>query len=140
MSDRVFVDTNILVYAHDVDAGRKHDVARALVEERWASRDGILSTQVLQEFYVGITRKIPKPLSRRLAREMVRSYSAWEIEPIGVSHVLRASRIEERYRLSFWDALIIAAAKAAKASRLLSEDLQGGQRVDGVAIENPFRA
>ena len=72
-----FVDTNILVYAHDADAGRRHDVASALVRQLWDARDGVLSTQVLQEFYVTVTRKIPKPISRKDARDLVQTYTAW---------------------------------------------------------------
>ena len=139
MSDRVFVDTNVLIYAHDAMAGRKHAVARETVRGLWSSRNGALSTQVLQELYVNVTRKIPSPLSRSLAREIVETYGVWHLENIGLAHVLRASELEERHRLSFWDALIVAAAQAAGASRILSEDLSDGHRIAGITIENPFR-
>ena len=138
MSDRVFVDTNVLIYAHDLDAGSKHTTAARAVEEVWSSRRGALSVQVLQEFYVNVTRKIRKPLTRKLAREVVEAYSAWHVEVIGANDVLQASILEERHRLSFWDALILVAAKKAGAETLLSEDLSHGQRIDEVTVENPF--
>jgi predicted nucleic acid-binding protein len=73
-SDRTFVDTNVLIYAHDIDAGRKHDVAKAVLRDLWAERAGVLSTQVLQEFYVNATRKLKKPLARQEARTVVETY------------------------------------------------------------------
>jgi predicted nucleic acid-binding protein len=138
MSDRVFVDTNVLIYAHDLDAGSKHTTAARIVEEVWSSRNGALSVQVLQELYVNVTRKIRKPLTKKLAREVIEAYSAWHVEVVAADDVLRASILEERYRLSFWDALILVAAKKAGAETLLSEDLSHGQRIDGVTVENPF--
>lgn len=101
MSDEVFVDTSVPIYAHDVDAGTKHAVAAGLVEDLWASRLGSLGTQVLQEFYVNVTRKIPVPLSRAVARDIVTSYAVWQVEPIDVDRVREASKLEERHRLSF---------------------------------------
>jgi predicted nucleic acid-binding protein len=133
-----FIDTNILVYAHDVDAGEKHATAREMVSELWNTRTGALSTQVLQEFYVTVTRKLPKPLDRTTARQLVREYSRWRMQPIRVSHIVSASEIEERYQLSFWDALIVAAAQHLGAARILSEDLQAGSTVAGIKIENPL--
>jgi predicted nucleic acid-binding protein len=138
MSDSVFVDTNVLIYAHDVDAGRKHAVAAQLVRDLWSSREGVLSTQVLQEFYVNVTRKIPAPVSRALARELLRTYAVWRVVLIDVDDVSRASELEEEIQLSFWDALILAAAAKAGAKILLSEDLNPGQIIRGVRIENPF--
>jgi predicted nucleic acid-binding protein len=99
----------------------------------------VLSTQVLQEFYVNVTRKIPTPLQRSVARSIVRSYALWEIGAIGPEEILKASELEERVSLSFWDALIVTAAQKAGAVKILSEDLNPGQRIDGVQIENPFR-
>ncbi len=139
MSDRVFVDTNVLIYAHDVDAGRKHEIAAGLLADLWRTRRGVLSTQVLQEFYVNVTRKIPAPLPRDVARQIASSYGVWRVETIELEQVLRASELEERHRLAFWDALIVCSARKAGASRLLSEDFAHGQRIDGVLVENPFR-
>lgn len=140
MSDRIFVDTNVLVYAHDTEAGRKHEVARDLLEELWSTRRGALSTQVLQEFYVNVTRKIPKPLAPSVAREVVRAYGGWEVVPVAVGDVLRASEVEEQHRMSFWDALIVVAAAKAGAAKIATEDLNAGQRIEGVLVENPFAA
>jgi predicted nucleic acid-binding protein len=138
MSDRVFVDTNVLLYAHDVDAGRKHEVAAAFVADLWAKRRGVISTQVLQEFYVNVTRKIPKPLSPQRARQVVEAYVVWEVAQIDARDVVRASEVEERERLSFWDALIVVAAVKSGAARLASEDFTAGRLIEGVRIENPF--
>lgn len=138
MNDSVFVDTNVLIYAHDREAREKHVVAAQLLKELWSSRTGVTSTQVLQEFYVSATRKIPVPLSRSLARDVVEQYSAWPIVEIDVQTICRASEIEERHQLSFWDALIVAAAVRSGAATLLTEDLNHGQEIEGVRIENPF--
>jgi predicted nucleic acid-binding protein len=138
MGAKVFIDTNVLIYAHDVEAGRKHAIAAGILTTLWASQDGALSTQVLQEFYVNVTRKIPKPLPRATAREVIRTYAAWHLEQVDMSHIIVASEIEERDHLSFWDALIIAAARRAGATTILSEDLNAGQQFGSVRIENPF--
>lgn len=140
MSDKVFVDTNVLIYAHDLDAGDKRTVATALLKELWAMRRGLLSTQVLQEFYVNVTRKIPSPLSAPAAREIVREYCAWQVEVLGADTILRASEIEERHEVSFWDALIVTAALQGHAGKILSENLNPGQIIEGIPIENPFAA
>ena len=138
MKDRVFVDTNILIYAHDRDAREKHAAAAKVIKELWNSRTGVLSTQVLQEFYVNVTRKIPTPLPRAVARHLVQQYSAWPVVEIDVAMIGKASEIEERYTISFWDALIVAAAQHASAETLLSEDRNACKDFDGVRIENPL--
>ncbi|MCH8992302.1 MAG: PIN domain-containing protein [Acidobacteria bacterium] len=138
MKDRVFVDSNVLIYAHDLDARDKHLRAVEVVRGLWENRNGILSTQVLQEFYVNVTRKIPEPLPRSKAREVARNYSLWQTETIHPVDVFRASEIEETNQISFWDALIVVTATKGGASTLLSEDLSAGQIIAGVAIENPF--
>jgi len=137
MSDRTFVDTNILIYAHDADAKSKHEVARRVLGELWSERTGVLSMQVLQEFYVNVTRKIPFPLSQDVARMVVNSYAIWctETTPAEIS---LAFRIEDTSRIGFWDALIVASAAKCGASRILSEDLNAGQMISGIRIENPF--
>ena len=137
-ADKVFVDTNVLVYAHDAEAGERHRRAADIVSQLWDTRTGLLSVQVLQEFYVNATRKIPVPLSPAVAREVVRTYASWQTESIAPEDVLRASEIEEQNRISFWDALIVTAAVKGGASRILSEDLNPGQVIAGVPIENPF--
>jgi len=138
MSDRVFVDTNILLYAHDVAAGEKHLRARALLEELWETRAGVVSTQVLQELAVNLRRKAKKPLDARSTREVVSDYLAWHVVVNTGESILEALDIETRYQLSFWDALIIQAAQAADAGILYSEGLADGQRYGRVRVRNPF--
>jgi predicted nucleic acid-binding protein len=138
MKDRVFVDTNILIYAHDLDAGIKHKKSFAVVKRLWEEGTGVLSTQVLQEFYVNVTRKIRTPLPPPTVRAIIENYMAWHIELNGPETVLLASMIEERYRLSFWDAMIVAAARSAAVERILTEDLSHGQMLEGMLVENPF--
>jgi predicted nucleic acid-binding protein len=140
MNAEVFVDTNVLIYAHDRTAGEKHEVAAGIVAGLWNTRAGALSTQVLQEFYVNVTRKIPNPLSRSKAREIVSRYALWPLVQITAPMVLRASEVEEQYRLSFWDALIVTAAARSGARRLLTEDLNHGQDLLGLRVSNPFLA
>ncbi|MGA2203754.1 MAG: PIN domain-containing protein [Terriglobales bacterium] len=137
MSDRTFVDTNILIYAHDADAKSKHEVAKSVLGELWSQRMGVLSMQVLEEFYVNVTRKIASPLPKDVARMVVNSYAIWCIE-ITPAEISSAFRIEDESRIGFWDALIIASAAKCGASRILSEDLNAGQQIAGVRIENPF--
>jgi predicted nucleic acid-binding protein len=133
-----FVDTNVLVYAHDLSETARRPVAQELLHELWHDRSGVVSTQVLSEFYVVATRKFDPPLSRRAAREVVAAYGAWPVVQVDVALILAASALEERHTLSFWDALIVEAASRAGARRVVSEDLQGGRRIRGVLIENPF--
>lgn len=138
MKEKIFVDTNILIYAHDRDAGIKHDIAVTLIKEFWEKGTGILSTQVLQEFYVNVTRKILKPIPPTKARGIIENYLVWQVEVNKPDTILLASEIEERHLLSFWDSLIVAAARNAKADKILTEDLKHGQRLEGILIENPF--
>jgi len=138
MSDKVFVDTNILVYAHDLSAGRRHDRARAVVESLWENETGVISTQVFQEFYVTITRKIKHPLHPARAREIIRNYLAWPIQINDPEMTIRASEIEEKHKLSFWDSMIIAAAMQMHAKKIITEDLNHGQIIEGIEIENPL--
>ena len=137
MSANTFVDTNVLIYAHDADAGAKHETAKAVLRDLWHRRAGVVSTQVLQEFYVNVTRKIARPLPKPAARAVVDSYAMWsrDITPAEISV---AFRIEDEAGLSFWDALIVAAARSAGAAQILSEDLNNGQVIAGVRIRNPF--
>ncbi len=136
--DVVFVDTNVLVYAHDASETTRQPTAQAVLAELWRNRLGALSNQVLQEFYVVATRKFDPPMTRREARDLVEAYSHWRLVQIDVPLILAASQLEERHSLSFWDALIVEAARRAGASRLISEDLQSGRRLAGMLIDNPF--
>jgi predicted nucleic acid-binding protein len=137
MNDKTFVDTNILIYAHDVDAKEKNDFAKDVLRELWSQRTGVLSMQVLQEFYVNVTRKIAAPLSKDAARLVVNSYSIWCTETTP-AEIAAAFRIEDESRIGFWDALIVASAAKSGATRILSEDLNPQQTIAGVRVENPF--
>jgi predicted nucleic acid-binding protein len=138
MSGKIFVDTNILVYAHDLDAGEKHETAKEIIIQLWESRSALISTQVLQELYVTLTRKIPQPLDGSMVRRILSSYLSWEIIVNEPEIILQAGEIEESYMISFWDALIVAAAFSGNASTLFTEDLNHGQYIEGVLIKNPF--
>lgn len=134
-----FVDTNILLYAEDRDAKSKHGRARDLVLELWDKREGVISVQVLQEFYVNATRKLKKPLSTAKAREIVEEYLTWTVvENTGVL-LTAAIRLQTKAQLSFWDAMIVQAAIQAGCERLYSEDLTHGQRFGSLAVVNPFK-
>jgi predicted nucleic acid-binding protein len=138
MKDRVFLDTNIIVYAHDHSSGEKHAAAKAIMEQLWENRRGIISAQVLQEFYVCVTKKIPRPLPIKDAKSIIEHLSTWHVVANDKDLTLKAIDIQERHRFSFWDSLIIQAAFQGQASILLSEDLPSGQAVEDVMILNPF--
>lgn len=138
MSDVVFVDTNILVYAHDADAGVKRERAIEKLQQLWEGDTGRLSVQVLQEFYVNVTKKLATRVARSTAREVVSSYGAWIREPTTADTVLRATDIAEMAKISFWDALNVAAAEQAGAGQLYSEDLNDGQSLAGIKVVNPL--
>lgn len=137
MSGKTFIDTNVLIYAHDLDAKAKNEIAKAVLQELWSERTGALSMQVLQEFYINVTRKIQSPLSKDSACSVVTSYAMWctETTPVEIS---AAFRIEDESRIGFWDALIVSSAVKSGATRILSEDMNAGQRIAGILIENPF--
>jgi predicted nucleic acid-binding protein len=139
MSDKCFVDTNILVYAHDFTTGAKHQRAQALIETLWNSEAGVLSTQVLQELCVSLRRKAARPLSVEETRRLVEDYSRWEVVVNTAESILEALTIEVRYKISFWDALIVQAAGSAGAAVLYSEDLAEGQSYGAVRVVNPLR-
>ena len=138
MSDRYFIDTNILMYAHDTAAGEKHQRAKALVEDLWETRAGVVSTQVLQELAVNLRRKAKNPLDAKATRDVVSDYLAWQVVVNSGESILEALDLETRYQVSFWDALAIQAAHAAGAEILYSEDLSDGQRYGTVRVKNPL--
>jgi predicted nucleic acid-binding protein len=138
MSDVAFVDSNILIYAHDRDASSKRERAAAVLDTLWESGDGRLSVQVLQEFFVNATGKLNTPLARTTAREVVQTYAVWVRESTTANTVTRAIDIAELAQLSFWDALIVASAEQAGATLLYSEDLNDGQKIVGVTVRNPL--
>src|SRR5258706_3009354 len=116
MADKYFVDTSILIYAHDRSAGVKHERARDLVEKLWTSGQGVLSTQVLQELCVNLRRRVARPLAVDEIRRLVHDYMSWEIVVNTPEAVLQALEIEVRYKTSFWDALILQAAEQSGAA------------------------
>ena len=139
MSDKYFVDTNILMYAHDTSAGEKHERAKTLVEELWRDRTGVVSTQVLQEFAVNLRRKAGRPLDAKATREIVSDYLTWQVVVNGGESILEAMDLESRYRIAFWDAMVIQAAQLSGADVLYSEDLSDGQKYGSVQVINPLR-
>ena len=140
MSDRYFVDTNILMYAHDKSAGEKHERARTLVEELWRERKGVVSTQVLQELAVNLRRKAARTLDAKATREIVADYLTWQVVVNGGESILEALDLEARFQISFWDALVVQAAQVSGADILYSEDLSDGQTYGTVRVINPLRA
>ena len=137
MSGKTFVDTNVLIYAHDIDAQEKREIATRILRGLWSRRTGVLSAQVLQEFYVNVTRKIASPLPKPVARTVVETYMAWCVDTTP-AEISAAFRIEDEAGITFWDALIIAAARKAGAAQILTEDLNASQIISDVQIENPF--
>ena len=135
---RVFFDTNVLVYLFDADDEDKKELASVRFEAEASAGRVLLSTQVLQEFYVSVTRKLAVPLAPETAESVVRDLSLLPIVAINTERILAAIHRSRMQRLSFWDALIIEAALAGGADRLLSEDMQHGQVIEGLRIENPF--
>jgi len=138
MSGKCFVDTNVLVYAHDTDAGGKHQRAKEVLDELWDSHTGVTSTQVLQELSLNVRRKYRRPFSIEETQVLIQSYTRWEIVINDASSILEALAFERLYKVSFWDALILQAAEAAGVDTLLSEDLNTGQSYGSFRVENPF--
>ncbi len=138
MTEKYFVDTNILIYAHDRSTGIKHERARHLIENLWTNGHGVLSTQVLQELCVNLRRKVARPLAVDEIRLLIHDYMSWEIVVNSAEAVVRALEIEARYKTSFWDALILQAAEQSGAAILYSEDLAAKQSYGTVRVVNPL--
>ncbi|MEW6213827.1 MAG: PIN domain-containing protein [Nitrospirota bacterium] len=136
---KVFVDTNIIVYAYDASAGEKHSKALEIMKDLWGSGHGITSTQVLQEFFVSVTGKIAKPLDVITAKEIVKDFLKWKIVVVDGEIILEAIDIHNERKYSFWDSLIISSAIAGGAGTLLSEDLSDKHKIKGIVIKNPFK-
>lgn len=136
MSDeRVFLDTNVLLYAHDTTDAQKHDKARLLIGSLWQSQDRPwLSVQVLQEFFVNLSRAIP-PAE---AEEITRDYMRWHVVENDVSLMREAFSDRMEFQVSFWDALILAAARCSGARILYSEDFSHGRKYGPIQVVNPF--
>jgi len=135
---KTFFDTNILVYAFDAGAPAKRKKAVQLLSEHAAAGEVLISTQVLQEFYVAVTRKLAQPLPEESALAATRELTAFPTVNVDANLVLAAIRSSQEHRISFWDALIIEAARSGGASVLYSEDLNDGQIFDGATVKNPF--
>lgn len=133
-----FCDTNVLVYAHDISGGSKRERAQRLVERLWHSGDGVVSIQVLQELYVVLTRKLPRPIGPDDAKMVVAALCSWQVVEPTAHDVLDAIDASRRWRVSFWDAMLLTAAHRAGAAVLWSEDLSDGARYDGLVVRNPF--
>ncbi len=135
---KYFLDTNILVYADDGDAGPRHELSVDLVEEAMISGNGVISTQVLQEYFVNATRKLG--IEAGEARLNVELYSRMGVVQVRLADILAAIDLHRLHQLSLWDALVVCCAAGAGCDRVLTEDLQHGQVISGVKIENPFLA
>jgi predicted nucleic acid-binding protein len=135
---KTFVDTNVIVYAYDTTAGEKHSAARKIMMDLWRSGGGLVSTQVLQELYVTLTRKVPRRLKPAQAVEIIEDLLTWDVAVNDGEAILQAIGLETREKLSFWDALVVVAAAHGGAEVLLSEDLADGRTLAGVRIQNPF--
>lgn len=138
MSDRVFLDTNVFVYLYDSDQPDKQAQARALVERYGLSDAIVISTQVLQEFYVNVTRKFARQLSDEQVLLATRTLARLRVVKVSVEMIFSAIHLARQFRLSFWDSLILEAALESQCSLLLTEDLQHGQRIGSLTVENPF--
>lgn len=138
MKSKVFVDTNVLVYAYDIDAGARHDIARTIMNGLWQSGQGIVSIQTLSEFYVVVTRKLKHPIEPAIAREIISNLSTWQVVGNDTGTLLRAIDISASHGCSFWDSMVIASAIKGGACVLLTEDLSNGQVIEGVEVRNPF--
>lgn len=136
----VFVDTNVFVYARDSSRPLKQGAAERWIDHLWATGTGRLSSQVLNEFYVTVTCKLDPGMARADARADIRDLLAWRPLPITGELVTEAWQIQDRFRLAFWDALIVATARASGSDQLLTEDLQHGQDLGGIVVVDPFRS
>lgn len=139
MSDKAFLDSNILVYAYDASEKVKHEKAFHLLEKLGLSQTGVISLQVISEFFVVVTRKIEKPIPLNQARKIAEEFlTNWEVYEPTASTLLMAMETVEKNKLSFWDSLIVASARESQAKIIYSEDLQHNQLIEGVKIINPF--
>jgi predicted nucleic acid-binding protein len=133
-----FVDCNVLVYAHSRASVGKREKASELVDRLWVSGGGSLSIQVLQEFFVVVTRKVPQPLSIGEAAQIVDDYSRWAVHSPEPKDLAAAIDIHKRFQISFWDAMIIHSARRLNCRVLWTEDLSDGQSYAGVTVRHPF--
>ena len=137
-TDLMFVDTNIIIYAYDVSSAEKHQRARELIAELWDTGRGCLSIQVLQEFYVNLTLKIPHPLTPQETTQIIEDLGQWRLHQPGLKSVIEAIHIQQRNKISFWDAMIISSAKELDCKIIWTEDLNPHQLYEGIKATNPF--
>lgn len=137
-TSRAFIDSNVLIYSADISSPIKHATAKSLMNLLWESGQGCISLQVLQEFYVNVTRKIAKPISPSDAYSFIYDLAHWPIHSPTASSLLSAIERQQRLQISFWDAMIVSSAIEMDCSILWSEDLNNGQSYDGVIVRNPF--
>ena len=137
-ANRDFFDSNVLIYAYDPRDAAKHAQAERLLANAIANGTGVLSAQTLGEFFNTVTRRLPDALTVDAAREAIVRFSAMPVVEVDLELALRAVDTSERYQISYWDGLIIAAAERAGCVRLFSEDLNAGQSYNGVVVVNPF--
>ena len=135
-----FVDTNVLIYAFDKSAGVKQESAQELLARLWNTGTRCLSVQVLQEFFVTVTRKVRYPLRVEEAADRIRDFAAWKVFTPTANDVLAAIEFHKHAQLSFWDAMIVRAAAELGCNVLWTEDMNSGQLLRGVRIRNPFTA
>lgn len=138
MNGNIFLDTNVLVYAFDASDKKKHQTAGRLVNDAFRSKDVAISTQVLKEFFVTVTTKIPRKMDLLEAKEIIKRLALLQVVDTTVPLVLRGIDIQKENRISFWDAMIIAAAGASNCTTILSEDLSHDTIIEGIHIKNPF--
>ena len=138
MKDKIFLDTNVIVYAHDRSSGKKNTIAMEIMEYLWDEKKGVISVQVMQEFYVCVTTKILKPLPLKVAGKILEYLLNWDLIINDEYITIKAINLQEKYRFSFWDSLIVQSAIQSQAYTLFSEDLSDGQIIENVKIVNPF--
>jgi predicted nucleic acid-binding protein len=138
MTERVFLDTDVLLAAHDLDAGEKRAIAEQVLRQLWTDQTGVLSAIGLHEFYVALIAGAGSPVPRRAARELVEAYGVWPVVALEAQDILAASELEERHRLPMRDAMIVSAARKGRATLLLSERIAPARHITGLEIRNPF--
>ena len=136
--DKIFIDTNVLVYAFDISAGIKHKKAKEIVEHCWRLENGIISSQVLEEFFVCLNKKIPFPIDSIIVWQIIKDFLKWKTVAVDGDIILESINIHIKHKFSFWDSLIIASAVSGSANMIFSEDLSDNQTIEGVVIKNPF--
>ena len=138
MKDRVFFDTNILVYSFDATDHGKYEVASDLIVQACQKGDVVISTQVLKEFYVTVTQKVPQKMNMDVAEQAIRDFSLWAVVETSVSLILKAIKFQKQHKFSFWDAMIVAAAKVSDCTILFTEDLSHDTVIGNLHVLNPF--